>query len=1233
MDFSNIRMPSTLTTEEMNTSTTDQKDETLGSDDTDEIEMEAILGRVLSVQSADIQKAHPTNVHLVAFPSEEEISMIEYERKESAANIYVAVDLHNTEDDSDDHHPNAVIPDNAGSPPLSPPSIDTKHHIQFKWYKFCTTSEFLGRILLLVLSFILLILSTAYCMGQWYDSTLKLITHCDGKDITDIYEHSYHSGLQDNGEVKLNHSSQWGWTNEPCWTTKTRETNTNDLWYSNVYSAYVVEHPVNVQSIAFGLISVYCLCIIVYNIHSLITDVISASGNKLHTTSKRYKDFMDNQKRTNNVTPPKVDSWCTRKCRIVVGLWDKYMSHDTTGWVVKGIMSEICEIVVQTNALFLYNGYNILDPQNKQNIYLANQPHFIIIFAAILSFNCLASGMLWCSYALMTKYCHGLLFKLLLFCVDQLSDLFYIFFPFIMIIFDDYNADIDSSNVLVLLAQLNTTSALIAFLSSSVPLLLLCTKTLLIIRTARKQLANKYYSHWKFVNDIAKQKDDDVAVYQAQLAGWKLDVAALQNNNKEMFGSKGDLLLSLNRQVTRTNWIQDDVNHKVSFKKQCWLLLISLIYIVYGVGVLWFSLDHIQHAQDHCKMIDERNYFINETFNVNSTKLNSEQHKLLLNNPELFFWNKCLYKVYPFSDENSMYHHQCQCRVLVINWEETISTVNQRRLYFNLTQSIILRNMLTHWYQLEKFRTLGQEEQAVRTAITKSMFVAKHMKAFEWEIAKINCIERGISGWTHLEYFKLKDTLVYQIPDDFKGLNAMKYVSFEGNALQTIPDSICTLANLQMLEIYLEFNVKSIPKCISNLINLEQLIIDDCVLLENIPLGIFNLSKLVMLSIFHNAITTQSLIEYNAPADVNTNDTEWLSNALLNTLLVKSFKSNHTEYYLSLNPICDQNITWLPNDLHQFMSKACDFPCDLSAVKDIFCSPRLLSDGKCDLICDTACFSDFGDCVQLCFAPQLTECTFELYTNDVCDKECDNDYCQEYFNPTLQTKKIRIRDELVGPDMWNCAVNNSVRWQYEEQSNVSLAIASNSSNITCSESTSSYVSDEFRNKFDFYAKCEDVMIGDTQCDDMCRTDECNQDGGDCEPGSCALNVCKFIYDAWISFFGPSTYNVNRTHFCDVYRETIFPTLGTLFGTDHWTDAFVAYPCTNASDYDFNEDRYVNFREFTFLAYWMSDGMGTRLQKAKQVNCSDCIGMAYYNVKSNVHTNQNATVDIDTCHND
>ena len=132
------------------------------------------------------------------------------------------------------------------------------HIRQDKWCKFLTNFLLWVSILILILTIFLLFLSTSYLIAQLLEAKLDLITECPEpiKTREEIWRHSYESSLKYPSNEILNYETQYGLTDEPCWTKKV-EINTNQLWYSNKYN-YQWKNNVNAKSILFGIISIYC---------------------------------------------------------------------------------------------------------------------------------------------------------------------------------------------------------------------------------------------------------------------------------------------------------------------------------------------------------------------------------------------------------------------------------------------------------------------------------------------------------------------------------------------------------------------------------------------------------------------------------------------------------------------------------------------------------------------------------------------------------------------------------------------------------------------------------------------------------------------------------------------------------------------------------------------------------------------------------------------------------------
>merc|ERR1719361_3057730 len=113
-----------------------------------------------------------------------------------------------------------------------------------------------------------------------------------------------------------------------------------------------------------------------------------------------------------------------------------------------------------------------------------------------------------------------------------------------------------------------------------------------------------------------------------------------------------------------------------------------------------------------------------------------------------------------------------------------------------------------------------------------------------------------------------------------------------------------------------------------------------------------------------------------------------------------SFNDTKTTYWFSLNPICDEDWSSFPLELVSFLNlnNSCPLGTTCDSINangyDLACPPRQHGDGKCDTEClNPACSSDNGDCMMLCFSPELANCSLAKIDNNQCDKGCENVYC------------------------------------------------------------------------------------------------------------------------------------------------------------------------------------------------------------------------------------------------
>eukprot|EP01083_Nonionella_stella_P127286 385613_1 len=1083
------------------------------------------------------------------------------------------------------------------SPVIAPPS--TIYNPKHKWNKLIRNPLFFGRLFVLILSLILLALSIAYCIGQLLTVRLDLVRKCTPKTREKIWAHSYQMSQKKeyydtDGTFIMNEESQWGHTMEDCWTTKEIDISTDRVWHQNQFYPQKIDFdqmaPMSFTiAVLFGFNALFCVIVIVYNLITIIVDIMWLSRHQLHTKSEYFSTTTNKYKGTNE-----------RAFARIKDMYRTYFDDDKTGWIILHIVGELLEFFIQTSALLLYGGYNMWDPHHSNDIYLANKPEFIIVFSVILSFNLFGSGVLWLSYALAPKHCFGTVFKLTIFIIDKFSDLCYTIFPFYIVLADTYNKN--TGNVLLLLGQLHIHSGL-AFVAAFMPLVTLTVKSLTTTRSAQKALHNEYYAQWKCVTDIARHKDDNKAQYSAQLDGFTVTSGDLAQ--KEIYDSSGKMTLQLKSNV-KHSWIHKVDTKSTTCTKRMFLITISLCFIASCAVILSLVTSYMDESKAYCSLIEEAKYY--DVMTHNSTQqLSPQEAKLFETNPELFFWDECIYRVYAFGTDN-----RCQCRVFEIDWTKQISSEKQRTNVFNISQPILLDKMLSNWIMLEKFRTIGSEGSSVFLMRNNLSFPAFcKLRAVQWQDAQIDSID-GIASCIRLEYLQFRSASISSLPDDFGGLKEMKYLSLMWNEFTEVPLSICHLTQLSVLQIEFEA-ITSIPYCIANLTELTELLLDGCILLSDIPLSLFGLPKLADLSLFKADLSYEGLLAYNMPkygVDYHDNDTstnaEWFNDHF-------QF-NNDTTYWLALSPICEEEREQYPIKLQYLLNTTCDYPCEVGSGKDTLCIPRMFGDGWCDGICQQGdCYMDGGDCVQLCFANgtnEYTNCSWDKLFNEVCDEGCDNRFCMQYpVDGDLQTPTTTTYwngthrlPQCYAADNFQCEIHTN-EGQCERHSIKA-----------CAASESIYLKnevEEVRKRMymsedgDVTGACVDEFIGDGECDDACRTDECFQDKGDCERGCLGgteISACFGLWKAWTVLIGEGIYKINHSYACNV----ILP-LGLA-----WLDidASVDDCWGKVTYYDWNFDSHINFREFVIVA---RNFAGAGRTKSVQLNCSACSGVENYNV--------------------
>eukprot|EP01083_Nonionella_stella_P032162 88043_1 len=809
------------------------------------------------------------------------------------------------------------------------------------------------RICVLILTVILVLLSLSYALGSMGSTELVLITQCPGHELDEIWEHSElinsptGARNQNTGQRSLN-----------CWSTTTLLFDEVSAYTQNTYQYQY--QPEIAQCVIFSVLSFCSVCILLYGIHALITDLLAVRQQKLYTKSTKFKHLIQGVVDPSLHVSAKLGKRREQAHFITIckGFYAKCgMQADTNAYAARKIMVEVWEIALQTFALLLYNGYNLWSPND---VSLAHKPKYIYLFASVLSFNCLSVGILWALYALKPNKCNGYIFQLLVFCTDEFCDLFYVIYPFIVVFDDDYNAFGDDGEALKIGFALLNNTELSSFIYSVFPMVLLCTKSLFMTRSTAHEMRNQSFDLWVFVTKIMNTSDDKKIAYLSTLLGFTIHsnnqkALALSSVspgiNDEIYDHQGKLQLN----ISKSKWNGPDTASRRT-KCRISIVLISALFIAYSIVLLSTVIHHLTSAEQYC---------------------NDPNHKLsvLTHHPELFVYNQCEYQVHPFSFSHDQ-SDKCECRSFRIYWGDM--TIPDDYIQHNITRISIIDGVLTQWTMMEKFDSLGEMQNDTTNqtfAFSPSHFRASHMKLFNWNNINIIQMDDAIGEWKELLSFSMADvSTAFTFPPSFSELHQLKAMQLMQMNTNITLELFCNFTHIILISI-VGCHVSSIPRCFSHLPNLELLTVHLTEELTSFPLELLNSSSLQKLDLWQSGVTYEGLLNANTLC----NDSDPFSCYPVRDGL---------EVVLSRTRMCKEAHR-LPGSVNRWMAthNACLFgDCDAR------CPPVLLGDGQCSNVCNyTSCSMDGGDCYQFCFTK--TECNYTQFLNDKCDPECNNEEC------------------------------------------------------------------------------------------------------------------------------------------------------------------------------------------------------------------------------------------------
>ena len=866
--------------------------------------------------------------------------------------------------------------------------------------KIMYSGHFWLRICILFLTIMLILLCICYACGAVSSTELLVIERCPGYQLEDIWLNSL--------EINSATGDQDG-----CWVTSNFKFNEETAYSNNTY-IYNPKHDdfAIFQCVLFSLFAVYCGAIIIYGIYSLIKDLIAIKNQKLYQYAPKFKDYLRNQQNNNQNNqngmiqqqkPQHPINACIERWKLK---YDKIFGTDTNGYIVRTLIMETWEIVLQTFALWLYNGYDVWNPDT---ITLAYKTSLIYIFVTVLSFSCLITGILWLLYVLKPDKCSGLLFNLLLFCVDQFSDFFYAIFPFILV-FGNPNVHLQSEDfdgnqhsvIWVFFGFLNI-DEVPAFIYAVVPLFLLCNKSLIMTRKAIRGMRNSSFDEWLFVTKLMEEPDDKTALYLANLYGLHIDdrhsksvSTNPKSTNTEVVNGESDASSNTTKiqKSQKTNIIGDEIYDKDGHlnlnmfqskysvndgkpkSKRCKIMIgsIGVIFILYSIIILSIVIDHLSTSIEYCS----------------SAK---DDMNILMDHPELSVYSGCGYQVHPFTTGDIS--NSCNCREFDFSWSDEYAQDD-------VTKQAIINGILIHWDMLEKFRFDDvNEPNLVHFEFRDLHFNAKYMKLFslsDFDI-KNGSLPETISNYKVLRYFSLERCgSVGKIPQSMQQLKKLKVLRLQTDKNYYISGYLARLCGMENMRI---INIRGgtdefIPKCITDLKLLESLSITQTSL-RSFPLTMLYMPRLLRINLWQNDISYHHISKYN-----NFDNTSMINQTTFweNYQIIPKFRNtpNGTQgsaLILNNNPVCFKNVTFYPFWYWAVRQSACDNQqCSLpdTSGTPTSCSLIGLANGVCDPKCSKqSCHFDNGDCYQHCFT--LTDCSYSMFMNQECDQECNNEYC------------------------------------------------------------------------------------------------------------------------------------------------------------------------------------------------------------------------------------------------
>ncbi|MBA0637846.1 hypothetical protein Godav_005323, partial [Gossypium davidsonii] len=142
-----------------------------------------------------------------------------------------------------------------------------------------------------------------------------------------------------------------------------------------------------------------------------------------------------------------------------------------------------------------------------------------------------------------------------------------------------------------------------------------------------------------------------------------------------------------------------------------------------------------------------------------------------------------------------------------------------------------------------KFETFNQVK-SLRT------FLALRLSHFEGPYLTNAVLVDLLPRLGYLRVLSLSGCWITELPDVFENLKHLRYLNFSYTSIECLPNSLCTLYNLETLLLKMCTKLRELPSKMENLVNLQYLDIRYAYLIHGMPFGIDKLTNLQRLSDF-----------------------------------------------------------------------------------------------------------------------------------------------------------------------------------------------------------------------------------------------------------------------------------------------------------------------------------------------------------------------------------------------